>query len=51
MTAFKRRAEKTITNIVAYLILFPILLPVMFAGMLFGLMLFIFDKKNKGLGH
>lgn len=51
MSGFKTKAQETILNVIVYLILFPILLPVMFAGLLFGLALYIFDKKNKGLGH
>ena len=51
MAFLKKRVNETVTNVVAYLILFPILLPVMFAGLFFGLALYIFDKKNKGLGH
>ena len=38
-------------NLVANIILFPVILPIWFAGMVFGLALYIFDKKNKGLGH
>lgn len=51
MSGFKTKAQETILNVIAYLILFPILLPVMFAGLLFGLALYIFDKKNQGLGY
>ncbi len=42
--------KSIIHNFVAYVILLPLLLPVMFAGLLFGLALYVFDKKNKGLG-
>ena len=43
--------KKILLNIVAYLILLPILLlPLIFTGVLFGSALYIFDKKNKGLG-
>ena len=38
-------------NLVASIILFPVMLPIWFAGMVFGLALYIFDKKNKGLGQ
>ena len=51
MSGFKIKGQETTLNVIAYLILFPILLPVMFAGLLFGLALYIFDKKNQGLGH
>ena len=51
MSGFRTKAQQTILNVVAYLILFPILLRVMLAGLLFGIALYVFDKKNKGLGH
>ena len=47
MSGFKDK----IINIIANIILFPVMLPIWFAGMVFGLALYIFDKKNKGLGH
>ena len=47
MSGFKDK----LINIIANIILFPVMLPIWFAGMVFGLALYIFDKKNKGLGH
>ena len=47
MNGFKDK----LINIIANIILFPVMLPIWFAGMVFGLALYIFDKKNKGLGH
>jgi len=47
MSGFKDK----LVNIIANIILFPVMLPIWFAGMVFGLALYIFDKKNKGLGH
>mgnify|MGYP003124060735 CR=1 FL=1 len=47
MTGFKDK----LINVTAFIILFPVMLPIWFAGMVFGLALYIFDKKNKGLGH
>ena len=45
MNGFKDK----LINIIANIILFPVMLPIWFAGMVFGLALYIFDKKNKGL--
>jgi len=47
MSGFKDK----LINIIANIILFPVMLPIWFAGMVFGLALYIFDKKNQGLGH
>ena len=47
MSGFKDK----LVNIAVNIILFPVMWPIWFAGMVFGLALYIFDKKNKGLGH
>ena len=46
-----QKTKNNLINITAFIILFPVMLPIWFAGMIFGLALYIFDKKNKGLGH
>jgi hypothetical protein len=51
MKPLKFNIKDFLLDLIVYLILFPLLLPVFIMGMFFGVALYFFDKKNKGLGH